>query len=99
MRGAAETKAGLGDVEDEPGPSELPEQAGLSPNQAHEAAYRLLARYYEYERTAPIRRLLEAISLNGPAATTWAVSELWQGCVDETLDGAPIPELPPPWEP
>jgi hypothetical protein len=99
MGGSASSQGALRDLEDEPWVSEAAERAGLSPQQAHEAAYRLVARYYEYERTAPIRRLLEAISLNGPAATTWAVCELWQGCVDETLDGAPLPELPPPWEP
>jgi hypothetical protein len=71
----------------------------LSSRQAHEAAYRFVARYYDYQRTVAILRLLEAISWtddhpdsNGPA---WAV---WQRCVQETLDGAPLPVLPPPWD-
>jgi hypothetical protein len=72
--------------------------ARLSPQEAHEVAYRFLARYYDYERIEPILRLLDAISWTGPASQEWAVRELWQVSIDETLDGAPLPELPPPWE-
>jgi hypothetical protein len=78
--------------------AEEAEPAELSPKQARELAYRFLARYYDFERIAPIRRLLDAISLTGPAGDTWAASELWAVSVQETLDGAPLPELPPIWE-
>jgi hypothetical protein len=74
------------------------ETAELSGKQAHEVAYRFLARYYDFERIAPIRRLLEAISLQGTEGDARAAYELWQASVQETLSGAPLPELPPPWE-
>jgi hypothetical protein len=98
VRGSAETQGALRDFEGQLSGAEAAERAGLSTKQAHEVAYRFLARYYDYERTAPILRLLEAISLKGRAVTAWAVCELWQASVEETLDGAPLPELPPPWE-
>jgi hypothetical protein len=79
--------------------AEAAEDAGLSALQAHEVAYRFLARYYDYERIAPIRRLLDAISLTDPASECWAVRELWQISVAETLEGAPLPVLPPAWDP
>jgi hypothetical protein len=82
----------------EPLVAEAAESAELSPQQAQEVAYRFLARYYDHERIAPILRLLEAISGTGPTATARAVCELWQVSVEETLGGAPLPELPPPWE-
>jgi hypothetical protein len=70
----------------------------LSARQAHEAAYRFVARYYDYERSASILRLLEAISSPGdhpnPEDETWVP---WRQCIQETLDGAPLPELPSPW--
>jgi hypothetical protein len=51
-------------------------------------AYRFVARYYDDQRLATILQLLEVIEeASGP----------WQICVQETLDGAPLPELPPPW--
>ena len=80
---------------------EARESQKLSSQQAHEAAYRFVARYYDYERIAPIRQLLEAIwcTSDQPASKerTWAVWAVWEACVTETLDGAPLPELPPPW--
>jgi hypothetical protein len=70
----------------------------LSSRQAHEAAYRFVARYYDYERSEAVLRLLDAISSASehPHAEegTWAS---WKQCVQATLDGAPLPELPPPW--
>ena len=73
---------------------------GLTPKQAHDVAYRVLARYYDYERIAPILRVLEAISWTSdlPEGKAWAMWELWRVALEETLDGAPLPELPPPWE-
>jgi hypothetical protein len=74
----------------------------LSTRQAHEAAYRLVARYYDYERIPPILQLLDALwgTGDGPASNDrgWAVSAVWEDCVQETLDGAPLPELSPPWD-
>jgi hypothetical protein len=78
--------------------AEAGEGAILSPKQAHEVAYRFLARYYDYERVTPVLRLLEAISWDGWAAKVSAASELWRASVEETLEGASLPELPPPWE-
>jgi hypothetical protein len=73
-------------------------QGDLTWRQAHEAAYRFLARYYDHERTGAIRQLLEAIAWSGEHPRSnqrgWAA---WQDCVQETLDGAPLPDLPPPW--
>lgn len=72
----------------------------LSARQAHEAAYRFVARYYDYERSTSILRLLEAISSPSDHPSTddddetWAP---WRQCVQETLDGAPLPDLPSPW--
>jgi hypothetical protein len=70
----------------------------LTSEQAFEAAFRLVAGYYDYERIAPILQLLEAISWPGDHPDSngdaWAV---WQVCVQRTLDGAPRPQLPPPW--
>jgi len=76
------------------------EAAGLSSKQAREVAYRFLARYYDYERIAPILRLLQTVSWSRerPSAEAWAVSELWEVSLEETLADAPLPELPPPWE-
>lgn len=98
MAASAQTQEARRDHEAEPSLAEPVDGPGLSPQQAQEVAYRFLARYYDYERIAPIRRLLEAISWKEPPAKAWAVCELWQVAVDETLDGAPLPELPPPWE-
>jgi hypothetical protein len=80
--------------------AEAGESRALSAEQAHEAAYRLIALYYDYERTVPIRQLLEAISRGHSASDdrAWAVGAVWQACVQETLDGAPLPDLPPPWD-
>jgi hypothetical protein len=67
--------------------------------QAREAAYRFVARYYDYARLAPILNLLDAISTTGEhPAFNEAVWAVWRRCVQETLDGAPMPELPPPWD-
>jgi hypothetical protein len=74
----------------------------LSTEQAHEAAYRLVARYYDYERIPPILQLLAALRGTGDERSSndggWAVSAVWEDCVQETLDGAPLPELSPPWD-
>jgi hypothetical protein len=98
MRGSAETRGALGDFEGESSGAEAAEPAELSPKQAREVAYRFLARYYDFERTVPIRRVLEVISTTGSVADAWAASELWKVSVQETLDGVPLPDLPAPWE-
>jgi hypothetical protein len=71
----------------------------LSARQAREVAYRFVARYYDDLRLVPILRLLEAMSGTGDqpdsSQTSWGP---WQACVQATLDGAPLPELPPPWD-
>ena len=79
-------------------PTDQPRQA-LSSQQAREAAYRLVARYYERERTAPILQLLMALSwARDPPNSDEERLSPWQACVQETLAGAPLPELPPPWD-
>jgi hypothetical protein len=57
-----------------------------------------VARYYDYERSGPILQLLEAISV--PLDDPEAGEDLapWLSCVVETLDGSPLPALPPPWD-
>jgi hypothetical protein len=94
--------AGLVAATSEPPMADAGETQSLSPQQAHQAAYRLVARYYEYERIVPILRLVRAISWTedhpDPDERAWAVWAVWQDCVQETLDGAPLPELPPPWD-
>jgi hypothetical protein len=71
----------------------------LSSQQAYQAAYRFLARHYQYERTGWLLRLLERITPGADHAATdeegWTG---WQAAVQETLDGAPLPDLPPPWD-
>ena len=78
--------------------AEAGELQGLSACEAYEAAYRFVARYYDYERVVPILRLLDAISWNGDHPDSnekaWAA---WRACVQETRDREPLPELPPPW--
>lgn len=78
---------------------ELREGQRLTSRQAHEAAYRFVARYYDYQRTRPVLEFLEAISWTGdnPASNGHAW-ELWQACVQETLDRAALPDLPSPWD-
>jgi hypothetical protein len=70
----------------------------LTWQQAHETAYRFVARYYDHERTGAIRQLLEAVAWAGEHPKSnkkgWVA---WQTCVRETLDGDPLPDLPPPW--
>jgi hypothetical protein len=71
----------------------------LSPRQAFEAAYRFVARYYDQERTTAILRLVQSMSATGDDLD--ADSEgyaLWQAAVQATLDGAPLPALPRPWD-
>jgi hypothetical protein len=70
----------------------------LSSQQAHEAAYRFVARYYDYERIAPLLRMLQDIAWrhDDPDSNREAWAS-WQVCVQETLDGAPLPDVPPPW--
>jgi hypothetical protein len=71
----------------------------LSSQQAYESAYRLVARYYDHERTAPILRLLESISVTGyDPDSDVGVAPVWRVCVEETLGAAPFPTLPPPWD-
>jgi hypothetical protein len=71
----------------------------LSPQQAYEVAYRFMARYYDLERTVALLRFLQGMAWAGAGPESnedgWAV---WQACVQQTLDGAPLPELPPPWD-
>lgn len=62
-------------------------------------AYRFVAGYYDDLRLVPVLRLLEAMSWTGDETDSseagWAP---WQASVQATLDGAPLPELPPPWD-
>jgi hypothetical protein len=78
---------------------DIDEDPCISEEQAREAAYRFVARYYDNERVAPIRRLLGALSLadDHPQASHdgWAT---WQACIQETVDGAPLPVVPLPWD-
>lgn len=71
----------------------------LTPQQAYEAAYRFVAHYYDYERSAPMLRLLQSIGWTGDApdgnADSW---DVWQDCIQQTLDHEPLPDLPPPWD-
>ena len=69
----------------------------LSWQQAYQAAYRYLVRYYHHERVVPILRLLESISPEQPASGQGAWT-IWEACVRETLAGAPFPTIPPPWD-
>jgi hypothetical protein len=72
---------------------------GLSAQQAGEAAYRFVARYYENERTSSILRLLEAMSWAGDQSDSSGDGlAMWQVCVQEALAEAPLPALPPPWD-
>ena len=71
----------------------------LRSDEAYEAAYRFVARYYDYTRTTPILKLLEAFSATTEhPAFSQEPSLVWKACVEETLDGAPLPELPPAWD-
>ena len=74
-----------------------PNAPALSWQQAYEATYRYIFRYYEHERLKPILRLLESTSGQVPLSDRqpWTV---WEACVRETLDGSPLPEVPQPWE-
>ena len=74
-----------------------PDARALSWQQAYEATYRYIARYYEYERLKPILRLLESTSREGPRSNQGAWT-MWEACVRDTLEGSPLPEIPPPWE-
>ncbi|MDQ6616944.1 MAG: hypothetical protein M3083_19890 [Actinomycetota bacterium] len=71
----------------------------LSSAQALEAAHRFVTRYYQHERTMPILQLLEAISSSRDDPDSkehpWAD---WRVCVQETLDGTPMPDVPRPWD-
>ena len=69
----------------------------LSWQQAYEAAYRYLVRYYHHERVVPILRLLESISeeKSGSGRGAWTI---WEACVRETVAGASFPTIPPPWD-
>jgi hypothetical protein len=71
----------------------------LSSQQAYEAAYRFVSRYYDHERTAAIRRLLEAMSASGdaPDSATEARS-MWSVSVEATLEASPLPPLSPAWD-
>ena len=69
----------------------------LSEEQAYEAAYRFVAQYYERERIVPLMLMLHAMEpaddpyrTNDPAS--WAD---WLRCVDETVRGGPMPQIPP----
>jgi hypothetical protein len=73
-------------------------QEVLSSDQAREAAYRFVARYYDHERVVPILLLVEAISSGEHPAPSESGRAMWHDCVQATLDGAPLPDLPPPWD-
>jgi hypothetical protein len=86
-------------VVSEPQDDEVSTGQWLTWRQAHEAAYRFVARYYDYQRTRPVLEFLEAISWTGddPASNgpAWAA---WEACVQQTLDRAALPVLPSPWD-
>jgi hypothetical protein len=94
---------GLENPTDEDLGSALPRQfspnQSLSSQQAYEAAYRFVSRYYDHERTAAIRRLLESMSLGGGASESdTQARSMWHASVEATLDSAPLPPLPPAWD-
>jgi hypothetical protein len=69
----------------------------LSWQQAYEATYRYIARYYQHERLKPILRLLESTS-GQELHSDRGVWTMWEACVRETLEGSPLPDIPEPWE-
>lgn len=69
----------------------------LSWQQAYEAAYRYIVRYYEHERLKPILRLLESTCRDMVHSDRGAWN-MWEACVRATLEGSPLPEIPPPWD-
>jgi hypothetical protein len=69
----------------------------LSWQQAYEATYRYIVRYYEHERLKAILRLLESTSGVVPR-TDGGASTVWEACVRETLAGSPLPDIPEPWD-
>ena len=74
-----------------------PDARALSWQQAYEATYRYIVRYYEHERVKPILRLLESTAGDVPCSDHggWAA---WEASVRETLGGSPLPDIPQPWE-
>jgi hypothetical protein len=74
-----------------------PDAQPLSWQQAYEATYRYIFRYYEHERVKPILRLLEATSGEIPRSDHGGLAA-WEASVRETLERSPLPEIPQPWE-
>jgi hypothetical protein len=74
-----------------------PDNRSLSWQQAYEATYRYIVRYYQHERLKPILRLVESTYGEVPSSDRggWA---MWEACVRETLERSPLPEIPQPWE-
>jgi len=65
----------------------------LTERQAYEAAYRFVAQYHDRERIVPFMLMLVAME---PKADHYATNDPaswtdWQRCLQETLDGAPLP--------
>jgi hypothetical protein len=79
-------------------PPDQTETPSLTPEQGYEAAYRFVAQYYERERIVPFMLMLtamrptaDAVRTNDPAS--WSD---WIHCVDQTLEGNPLPQPSPP---
>ncbi len=72
----------------------------LTTEQAYESALRFVAEYYARERILPLFLMLHSMGWeprDNPNITYDPASwPEWQGCVRETLDGAPLPEIPEP---
>jgi hypothetical protein len=72
----------------------------LSTEQAYESAYRFVAQYYNRERIVPFMLMLSDMAWE-PSHDHHVTSDPahwfdWMRCVQQTLDGAPLPEVPPP---
>jgi hypothetical protein len=71
--------------------------------EAYDAAERFVAQYYDREPVEPLFRLLLNMSLTStdcypPRTTDPASWSDWERCVQEMLDGEPLPEWSPPPE-
>jgi hypothetical protein len=75
------------------------EGAALSAEQAHEAAYRFVAGYYDFRRITPVMQLLDALAWSrAHPDSNEAGWPSWHACVVATLEGAPLPNLRAPWD-
>jgi hypothetical protein len=76
----------------------MAEDLKLTQAQAYEAAFRFVFQYRDRERQPGPESLDLMLVHMEPAADTYRTSdpaawEDWQRCVQETLDGAPIPRF------